>query len=78
MTGRATFRHADLFRTDLAEASVITLFLLPEIDVKLRPRLLALAPGARHEVRVRGSAMGGSAITDGASTPWAATRGSGR
>lgn len=30
MTGRATFRRADLFRTDLAEATVITLFLLPE------------------------------------------------
>jgi hypothetical protein len=166
MTGRASFRRADLFQTDLSEATVITLFLLPEINVKLRPRLLALAPGTRivsnsfrmgdwkpdamtsarrdcseyctaflwivpakvsgawdtaqgrlilkqryqyvygsllagepvmlkrgklegdaisfiagetrYEARVRGNAMEGAAVTDGASAPWQATRASGR
>jgi hypothetical protein len=44
---RAEFRRADLFRTDLSQATVITMFLLPEINMKLRPALLALAPGTR-------------------------------
>jgi SAM-dependent methyltransferase len=38
---------ADLFETDLSEATVITMFLLPEINLKLRPRLLNLKPGTR-------------------------------
>lgn len=44
---RATFANADLFDTDLSRASVITLFLLPTINEKLRPRLLELEPGTR-------------------------------
>ena len=44
---RATFVSADLFETDLSEASVITMFLLPELNMRLRPTLLALAPGTR-------------------------------
>jgi len=44
---RASFRVQDLFDTDLAGASVITLYLLPEVNLRLRPRLLALAPGTR-------------------------------
>ncbi len=45
---RVTFRTQDLFETPLAEASVVTMFLLPEINLRLRPRLLAeLQPGAR-------------------------------
>ncbi|MDX3906581.1 MAG: class I SAM-dependent methyltransferase [Pigmentiphaga sp.] len=44
---RATFVRADLFETDLSQASVITLFLLPTINEKLRPRLLELKPGTR-------------------------------
>jgi len=44
---RATFMKADLFQTDLSRATVITMFLLPEINRKLRPRLLALKPGTR-------------------------------
>lgn len=47
VAGRAEFRQADLYQTDLSQATVITLFLLPEINVKLRPRLLKLAPGTR-------------------------------
>src|SRR6266540_1707739 len=47
VAGRATFVQADLFRTDLSKATVITMFLLPEINLKLRPRILALKPGTR-------------------------------
>ena len=44
---RAHFREQDLFRTDLAPASVITMYLLPEVNLQLRPRLLKLRPGTR-------------------------------
>jgi SAM-dependent methyltransferase len=44
---RVEFREQDLFTTDLARATVVTLYLLPEINLRLRPRLLALAPGTR-------------------------------
>ena len=44
---KATFRNADLFETDLSEATVITMFLLPQINMKLRPRILDLKPGTR-------------------------------
>ena len=44
---RATFVNADLFETDLSPATVITMFLLPELNSRLRPRLLELAPGTR-------------------------------
>lgn len=47
VTDRAEFIKADLYETDLSEASVITMFLLPEINLKLRPRLLDLKPGTR-------------------------------
>ena len=44
---RTEFREQDLFATDLSGASVITMYLLPEVNLQLRPRLLALAPGTR-------------------------------
>jgi hypothetical protein len=44
---RATFEHGDLYAADLTRASVITLFLLPSINIKLRPKLLELRPGTR-------------------------------
>ena len=44
---RAEFRNADLFDTDLSQATVITMFLLPTINVKLRPTILKLKPGTR-------------------------------
>jgi len=44
---RVTFTKADLFETDLSHATVITMFLLPSINVKLRPKILALKPGTR-------------------------------
>lgn len=47
VSGRAEFLEADLYECDLSKATVITLFLLPEINLKLRPRLLDLKPGTR-------------------------------
>ncbi|QZH73915.1 MAG: methyltransferase domain-containing protein [Erythrobacter sp.] len=48
LSERVTFREQDLFATPLAEADVVTMFLLPEVNLRLRPRLLAeLRPGAR-------------------------------
>src|SRR5690606_34532828 len=44
---RAEFKRADLFQTDLSKATVITMFLLPEINLKLRPKILELKPGTR-------------------------------
>ena len=44
---RVEFRQQDLFETDLRGASVITMYLLPEVNLQLRPRLLKLAAGTR-------------------------------
>jgi ubiquinone/menaquinone biosynthesis C-methylase UbiE len=43
-----TFKQEDLFKTDFKDATVVTLYLLPDLNVKLRPRLLnELKPGTR-------------------------------
>jgi SAM-dependent methyltransferase len=47
VAGKAQFRVLDLFDTDLAPASVVTFYLLPEFNAKLGPRLLKLKPGTR-------------------------------
>ncbi|HVK54769.1 MAG TPA: class I SAM-dependent methyltransferase [Burkholderiales bacterium] len=45
---RATFVNANLFSTDIKKASVVTMYLLPDVNLKLRPRLLnELRPGTR-------------------------------
>ena len=41
------FREQDLFTTDLSRATVVTLYLLPEVNLQLRPRLQKLKPGTR-------------------------------
>ncbi len=43
----ATLVEGDIFQTDLSKATVITLFLLPDLNVKLRPTLLNMKPGTR-------------------------------
>ena len=47
VAARAHFRVEDLFATDLSPASVITMYLLPDVNLALRPKLLALQPGIR-------------------------------
>ncbi len=47
VSDKATFAKADLYESDFSQATVITMFLLPEINLKLRPRLLALKAGTR-------------------------------
>jgi SAM-dependent methyltransferase len=44
---RVDFREQDLFQTDLTPATVVTMYLLPEVNLQLRPTLLALRPGTR-------------------------------
>lgn len=42
------FRQGDLFEADISEATVVTLYLLPSVNLKLRPKLFEeLAPGTR-------------------------------
>ena len=47
VSDKASFRKADLFESDFSQAQVITMFLLPSINVKLRPKILNLKPGTR-------------------------------
>jgi hypothetical protein len=47
VTAKASFEKADLFETDFSKATVITMFLLPSINLKLRPTLLDMKPGTR-------------------------------
>ena len=47
VAAKATFAKADLFETSFSKASVVTMFLLPDINLKLRPKILALKPGTR-------------------------------
>lgn len=44
---KAQFVKADLFESDFSKATVITMFLMPDINLKLRPRILDLKPGTR-------------------------------
>ena len=44
---KVRFHEQDLFQTDLSVASVVTMYLLPDVNLQLRPKLLALAPGTR-------------------------------
>src|SRR6184192_1298909 len=44
---KANFRRADIFQTDFSQATVITLYLLPALNMKLRPTILAMKPGTR-------------------------------
>ncbi len=47
VSAKATFMKADLFETDFSKATIITLFLLPDINRRLRPKILDLKPGTR-------------------------------
>lgn len=47
VTDRATFAQGDIFESNFSDATVITLFLLPELNLRLRPILLDMEPGTR-------------------------------
>jgi ribosomal protein L11 methylase PrmA len=48
VTNLVTFRNEDLFEADIKEATVVTLYLLTSLNIKLRPKLLReLKPGTR-------------------------------
>ncbi len=47
VTDRVAFHLRDLFETDLSDATVITMYLLPRVNLDLRPKLLMLKPGTR-------------------------------
>lgn len=47
VTKLVEFRNEDLFEVDISKATVVTLYLLPQLNLKLRPKLLQLKPGTR-------------------------------
>ena len=47
VSSKATFMKADIFESDYSKATVLTLFLLPQLNVKLRPTILNMKPGTR-------------------------------
>jgi precorrin-6B methylase 2 len=71
---RATFVKADLFETDFSKANVITMFLLPSINMKLRPKILDMKPGTRIASNTftmeDWQADETATITDGCSSSW--------
>ncbi|HYF59025.1 MAG TPA: class I SAM-dependent methyltransferase [Burkholderiaceae bacterium] len=47
VAGRARFEQGDIFKVDFTDASVVTMYLLPSLNMKLRPQLLRMRPGTR-------------------------------
>ena len=47
VTDKVAFYQRNLFETDLSQATVITMYLLPRVNLQLRPKLLDLKPGTR-------------------------------
>lgn len=47
VSDKVAFYQRDLFQTDLSQATVITMYLLPRVNMELRPKLLELKPGTR-------------------------------
>jgi SAM-dependent methyltransferase len=47
VAGKTKFINGDIFQTDFSHATVVTLYLLPSLNVKLRPTILKMKPGTR-------------------------------
>jgi SAM-dependent methyltransferase len=47
VTGKARIVNGDIFATDFSQATVVTMYLLPALNMKLRPTLLSMRPGTR-------------------------------
>lgn len=53
-----TIKREDIFKLDLSKANVVTLYLLPDLNVKLMPQLEKMKPGSRivsHDFNMRGA-----------------------
>jgi SAM-dependent methyltransferase len=64
VSAKATFREADIFETDFSQATVITMYLLPDLNYRLRPKILDMKPGTRvvsHSFDMRDWEADGSA-----------------
>lgn len=73
VSGKATFMKADLYETDLSKATVITMFLLTDINLKLRPTILDLKPGTRivtNTFKMGAWEPDGESSVDGDCTSW--------
>jgi SAM-dependent methyltransferase len=58
VAGRVTIKQGDIFQEDLGGASVVTLYLIPNLNARLRPRLARLRPGTRivsHSFDMKGA-----------------------
>jgi precorrin-6B methylase 2 len=47
VSAKATFIRADIFETDFSQATILTMYLLPSLNLKLRDKILAMKPGTR-------------------------------
>ena len=47
VTGKARIVNGDIFATDFSQATVVTMYLLPALNMKLRPTILSMRPGTR-------------------------------
>ncbi len=47
VSDKATFLNADIFEADFSQATVVTMYLLPDLNMKLRPKILEMKPGTR-------------------------------
>lgn len=65
VTAKASFAKADIFESDFSQATVISMFLLPSINLQLRPKILDLKPGTRI---VSNTFTMGDWIADGTTT----------
>ena len=74
VTDKASFVKADLFETDFSKATVITMFLLPDINLRLRPKILEMKPGTRVVSNTftmeDWQADETATVTDGCSSSW--------
>ena len=73
VSDKATFAKADLFESDFSKATVITMFLLPDINLRLRPKLLNLKPGTRivsNTFTMEEWQADGSVSAEGECTTW--------
>ena len=74
VSDRATFVKADLFETDFSKATVVTMFLLPSTNMKLRPKILDMKPGTRIASNTftmeDWQADETATVTDGCSSSW--------